>query len=129
MSDKLPTEHHLEFLSLKGGCTGLAVSTLVKIPYCWKSHGAAHIYNGPSKSQSMTLCYGTYRTCLKSFLKHLDQARNLILVRGYIYVSTLCTCMRAVEALTRLCVCADSSEPFDKCTGSYIENFVSHFAE
>ena len=30
MSVKLWTEHHLEFLSLKGGCTGLSESTLVK---------------------------------------------------------------------------------------------------
>ena len=28
---KLLTEHHLEFLSLKGGCTGLSESTLGKI--------------------------------------------------------------------------------------------------
>ena len=27
---KLLTEHHLEFLSLKGGCTGSSESTLVK---------------------------------------------------------------------------------------------------
>ena len=37
MSVKLLTEHHLEFLSLKGGCTGWSESTLVKIPHCWKS--------------------------------------------------------------------------------------------
>ena len=30
MSAKLLTEHHLEFLSLKGGCTGKSESTLVK---------------------------------------------------------------------------------------------------
>ena len=30
MRVKLLTEHHLEFLSLKGGCTGLCESTLVK---------------------------------------------------------------------------------------------------
>ena len=30
MTVKLLTEHHLEFLSLKGGCTGLSESTLVK---------------------------------------------------------------------------------------------------
>ena len=35
---KLLTEHHLEFLSLKGGCTGLSESTLVKMLHCWKSH-------------------------------------------------------------------------------------------
>ena len=34
---KLLTEHHLEFLSLKGGCTGSSESTLVKMPQCWKS--------------------------------------------------------------------------------------------
>ena len=27
-------EHHLEFLSLKGGCTGSSESTLVKMSYC-----------------------------------------------------------------------------------------------
>ena len=41
---KLLTEHHLEFLSLKGGCTGSSQSTLVKMPHCWKSHAAAHIH-------------------------------------------------------------------------------------
>ena len=43
MSVKLLTEHNLEFLSLKGGCTGLSESTPVKMPHCWKSHAAAHI--------------------------------------------------------------------------------------
>ena len=38
MSVKLLTEHHLEFLSFKGGCTGWSESTLVKMPHCWKSH-------------------------------------------------------------------------------------------
>ena len=37
------TEHHLEFLSLKGGCTGSSESTLVKMPHCWKSHVVAHL--------------------------------------------------------------------------------------
>ena len=44
MSVKLPTEHHLEFLSLMGGCTGSSESTHVKFPHCWKSHVAAHIW-------------------------------------------------------------------------------------
>ena len=43
MSVKLLTEYHLEFLSLKGGCTGLSESTLVKTPHCCKSHDAAHL--------------------------------------------------------------------------------------
>ena len=33
-SVKLLTEHHLEFLSLKGGCTGSSESTLVKMLHC-----------------------------------------------------------------------------------------------
>ena len=40
---KLLTEHHLEFLSLTGGCRGPSESTLVKMSNCWKSHAAAHI--------------------------------------------------------------------------------------
>ena len=44
MSVKLLTEHHLEFLSLKGGCKGSSKSTFVKMPHCWKSHITAHIF-------------------------------------------------------------------------------------
>ena len=40
---KLLTGHHLEFLSLKGGCTGSSESTPVKMPHCWKSHVTAHV--------------------------------------------------------------------------------------
>ena len=43
MTVELLTEHHLEFLSLKGGCNGLSESTLVKLPHCWKSHVAAQM--------------------------------------------------------------------------------------
>ena len=41
---KLLTEPHLRFLSLKGGCRGSFESTLVKMPYCWKSHDTAHVF-------------------------------------------------------------------------------------
>ena len=40
---KLLTEHHLEFLSLRGGCRGLSESTLVKMPHCLKSHATAQM--------------------------------------------------------------------------------------
>ena len=40
---KLLTEHHLGFLSLKGGCRGSSESTHVKMPHCWKSHATAQI--------------------------------------------------------------------------------------
>ena len=39
---KLLTEHHLEFLSLIGGCIGWSESILVKMS--WKSHAAAQFY-------------------------------------------------------------------------------------
>ena len=40
---KLLTEHHLEYVSLKGGCRGSSESTHVKMPHCWKFHATAHI--------------------------------------------------------------------------------------
>ena len=43
MSIELLKEHHLEFLSVLGGGTGLSESTLVKMPHCWKSHVTAQI--------------------------------------------------------------------------------------
>ena len=42
MNIKLLNEHNLEFLSLKEGYTGSSESIHVKMPYCWKSHDAAH---------------------------------------------------------------------------------------
>ena len=42
---KLLAEHHLEFLSLNGGCTGSSETTFVKMPHCWKSHVTAHFAN------------------------------------------------------------------------------------
>ena len=44
MSVMLLIEHHLEFLSLKGGCTGSSESTLVKMPHCLKSHVVAYVF-------------------------------------------------------------------------------------
>ena len=38
MTVKLLIKHNLEFLSLKGGCTGSSESIHVKMPHCWKSH-------------------------------------------------------------------------------------------
>ena len=43
MSVKLLTEHHLELLSLTGGCRGSSKPTHVKMPHCWKSHALAHM--------------------------------------------------------------------------------------
>ena len=43
ISVKLLTEHHLEFLGLKGGCTCSSESTLVKRPHSLKSHVTAQL--------------------------------------------------------------------------------------
>ena len=43
MTVKLLTEHHLDFLSLKEGCTDSSESTLVKMSHCWKSNVVAKI--------------------------------------------------------------------------------------
>ena len=40
---KLLTEHCLECLNFKGGCTGSPESTLVKMTHCLKSHVMAHL--------------------------------------------------------------------------------------
>ena len=37
------TQQHLEFLSLKAGCTGSIESIHVKMPHCLKSHVAAYM--------------------------------------------------------------------------------------
>ena len=43
MTVMLLNDYDLQFLSLKGGCTGLSESIHIKMPHCWKSHVAAHI--------------------------------------------------------------------------------------
>ena len=43
MTVKLLAKQYLEFLSLKGGCTGSTESIYVKMPHCSKSHVAAHL--------------------------------------------------------------------------------------
>ena len=49
---KLLSEHHLEFLSLKGGCRGSSESIHVKMSNCWKSHAAAQMFhNRPLKAK------------------------------------------------------------------------------
>ena len=54
MTVELLTKHHWEFLSLKGGCTGLSSeATLVKMPHCWKSHASAHYYNDFNKTMTV----------------------------------------------------------------------------
>ena len=58
MTVKLLTAHNLEFLSLKGGCTGSSESIHVKMPHCWKSHVAAQISITKMKmNDPFTFCF------------------------------------------------------------------------
>ena len=74
MSVKLLTEHHLGFLSLKGGYTGLSESTLVKIQHCWISHVTAHLLmyakNLPAPQQLLDIQYKI--KIIQMQAKHLD---------------------------------------------------------
>ena len=54
---KLLAKHHLEFLSLKGGCRGSSESTLVKMSNCSKSHALAHYYMSESWVEMLTKLY------------------------------------------------------------------------
>ena len=51
---KLLAEHHLEFLSLKGGCRGSSESTHVKMSHCWKSHALAQSIFSINSNQTST---------------------------------------------------------------------------
>ena len=58
MSVKLLAEHHLEFLSLKGGCTGSSESIFVKMPHCWKSHVTAQLFTFLKPSTVLQISVG-----------------------------------------------------------------------
>ena len=53
MTVKLLPEQHLEFLSLKGGCTGSSEFTLVKLPHCWKSDAMIHMQSIMLKNENL----------------------------------------------------------------------------
>ena len=76
MTVKLLTEHHLEFLSLKGGCTGSSESTLVKMPHCWKSHVTAQIFFSGAEDKHGYLWDRHYGLCLKKY-PHSDVVNSV----------------------------------------------------
>ena len=66
---KLLTEHHLEFLSLTGGCRGSSDSTLDKMPHCWKSHAVAHFKGQSEGKGGLSALRKMSRICLHKHLK------------------------------------------------------------
>ena len=80
---KLLTEHHLEFLSLKGGCRGSSESTLVKMSNSWKSHALAHIiiltisdrqYKDHQYPITISYCNG----CIAYVEKHVQNVNGMV---------------------------------------------------
>ena len=72
---KVLVEHHLEFLSLTGGCTGLSESTLVKMSHCWKSHVPAQKVMRYLPSLVCVLhilvhCMSSHRSCTYAIHTH-----------------------------------------------------------
>ena len=72
MNVKLLTEHHLEFLSLKGGCTGWSESTRVKMPHCWKSHVAARILYSKFLQVTVAELVGLSLICFQQGFSHSE---------------------------------------------------------
>ena len=56
MTALLLTGRHLEYLCLKGGCTGSSESTQVNMPHCWKTHNTAHISIVQLQVEMFILC-------------------------------------------------------------------------
>ena len=73
MTVKLLTQQHLEFLSISGGCTGS--STHVKMPHCWKSHAAAHLWSLDNKP-SRVYCIISGWTIFNKFWSALVQTNG-----------------------------------------------------
>ena len=85
MTLKLLTEHILEFISLKGGCTAPPESTHVKMPHCWKSHVMAHIMSTPAYiSRRLAVCF----TILSASPKISSSVNNFFLntCKSYVIV-------------------------------------------
>ena len=81
---KLLTEHHLEFLSLKGGCRGSSESILVKMPHCWKSHATAHFIK--DWNSYFRLALGDENIVYFNVVKPLDFSETL---NPYIYLRSI----------------------------------------
>ena len=68
MSVKVLTEHHLECLSLKGGCIGSSESTIVKMSHRWKSHDTAQLYLKHVRFQSNSYVLHSYRERMNAYI-------------------------------------------------------------
>ena len=74
---KLLKEHHLEFLSLKGGGTGSYESTPVKMPHCWRSHVTAQMLLYISMSNQPQLHVHLYHYSQLLLLKPASETKTI----------------------------------------------------
>ena len=86
MSVKLLTEHHLECLSLKRGCTVSSESTLVKMSHCWKSHVAI--------DKLITLEFVTRGSKVKGGFQFAEERSRAVLFAQYVNDFCACTLSR-----------------------------------
>ena len=94
ISVKLPTDHHLVFLSLSRGCTGSSESTLVKIPHCWKSHVATHLDCIPRtisrQCSSVFACKVSYKSLMYADFSTFGRLSNNHCCTSWPPASNLC---------------------------------------
>ena len=82
---KLLTERQLEFLSLKGSCTGSSESTLVKMSNCWKSHALAQI---ETCHQTVTIAENRFAQAATATTMSLQFVRINFRILGNIWASS-----------------------------------------
>ena len=92
---KLLTEHHLEFLSLKGGCRGSSESILVKMPHCGKSRGMAQImYDSVRTTKSChRVKYGIFHANYKLRISIINESISFSSILAIIFIIQLQTLM------------------------------------
>ena len=86
---KLLTEHHLRFLSLKGGRTDPSESTHVKMPHCWKSHVTAHVIVTPCVVPRPVR--GDNPRALASGLSHVQVDKHGLTILYHLHQCRSCT--------------------------------------
>ena len=92
MSVKLLTEQRLEFLSLKGSCTGASESILVKMPHCWISCVTAK-----NRNRSPTGMF-VFLSAILFFINSVWQVLSNMLM-SYTMRSAISVCTRCMEVI------------------------------
>ena len=85
----LLTEHHLEFLSFKGGCTGLSESTLVKMSHCWKLRVTAHLMIYYEYAEQWAISQNTPDRRQSKILLTVDE-RGYKITRNRVFFIAIC---------------------------------------